>query len=158
MVDKALFSSNREDWETDQDFFDRLDAEFHFTLDAAASAENTKCEKYYTEEDDALTKVWEGTVWCNPPYGKRDHKRLYRFVKHGYEQAQKENTIVVMLIASRTDTKMWHDWVMGAKEIRFVEGRLNFVGGSSSAPFPSAVVVFTKGYHRPTVYSIPARV
>ena len=62
-----------------------------------------------------------------------------------------------MLIAARTDTRMWHDWVMGAKEIKFVKGRLNFVGGASGAPFPSAVVVFTRGYHRPTVYSIPAK-
>ena len=157
MVDKALFSSNREDWETPQDFFDRLDAEFHFTLDAAASPENAKCENYYTKEDDALTKNWEGVVWCNAPYGKRKPKVLYSFVKKGWEEAQNGN-IVVMLVASRTDVKWWHDYAMGAKEIRFVKGRLKFVGGDSGAPFPSAIVVFTKGYHRPTVYSIPARV
>ena len=31
---------------------------------------------------------------------------------------------------------------MKAKEIRFVKGRLKFGGLKSSAPFPSAVVVF----------------
>lgn len=34
-IHPALFSSNRMDWCTPQDFFDRLDAEFHFALDAA---------------------------------------------------------------------------------------------------------------------------
>ena len=43
--------SNRMNWETPQELFDQLDAEFHFTLDAASSATNHKCQKYYTAED-----------------------------------------------------------------------------------------------------------
>lgn len=34
----VLFSSKTDLWETPQDFFDMLDAEFGFTLDAAASS------------------------------------------------------------------------------------------------------------------------
>ena len=59
---EGLFSSASDEWETPQDLFDDMDAEFHFTLDAAASDENHKCEKYYTIADDALNKPWGGGV------------------------------------------------------------------------------------------------
>ena len=57
---KVLFSSDKKNWETPQKFFDALNEEFHFTLDAAASHENHKCENYYTEEQDGLVQDWGG--------------------------------------------------------------------------------------------------
>ena len=39
----AAYMSNRMDWETPADLFAKLDDEFGFTLDAAASASNHKC-------------------------------------------------------------------------------------------------------------------
>ena len=47
---KVLFSSKEEKWATPQDFFDKLNDEFHFTLDVAASPNNAKCTNYFTEE------------------------------------------------------------------------------------------------------------
>ena len=38
--------------ETPDDFFARLNAEFHFTLDVCATQENAKCSKFYTIVDD----------------------------------------------------------------------------------------------------------
>lgn len=52
MVNDALFSSDKNFWETPQKLFDELDAEFHFTLDVAASDENHKCARYFTQSDD----------------------------------------------------------------------------------------------------------
>lgn len=63
----GIWQSNRQDWGTPQWLFDELDREFHFTLDAAATKENTKCASFL---EDGLTQDWEGVVWCNPPYGK----------------------------------------------------------------------------------------
>jgi len=148
----GLMSSDRGDWETPQDFFDALDAEFGFTLDAAASPLNAKCARYWTEKDDALVQRWEGVVWCNPPYGRV----VGDFVKKGFEEAQKGAT-VVMLLPARTDTRWWHDWVMKAAEIRLVKGRLRFVGAKSSAPFPSAVAVFQAGQWTPLLRAMDAR-
>jgi phage N-6-adenine-methyltransferase len=136
------------EWTTPQRFFDALDAEFGFTLDAAASAENAKCATYYCGEwgRDGLTQPWDGVVWCNPPYGRE----IGRWVEKGYREAQRGAT-VVMLIPARTETAYWHDYVMRADEIRLVRGRLRFGGGgkrsakSHNAPFPSAVVVFRPG-------------
>ena len=131
------FSSERDNWETPQDFFDKLNEEFGFTLDVCAEDDTAKCEKYYTKKDDAFTKEWKGVCRMNPPYGRG----IGVWLKKAYETSQNEST-VVCLIPSRTDTKWWHDYVMQAAEIRFVKGRLKFDGHKNSAPFPSAVVVF----------------
>lgn len=48
------------DWETPQDFFDEIDNEFHFTLDACANETNHKCNKYFSESDDGLKQNWGG--------------------------------------------------------------------------------------------------
>ena len=54
----VMFSSNKTDWETPQEFYDRLDKEFKFDLDPAASDNNAKCHRYYTEQQDGLAQSW----------------------------------------------------------------------------------------------------
>ena len=49
-LSKALFSSTKEDWATPQDFFDKLNEEFHFVLDPCADAENAKRSEEHTSE------------------------------------------------------------------------------------------------------------
>lgn len=56
----AAYMSNRMNWETPTDLFAQLDREFHFTLDAASSETNRKCEKHYTAEDSAFDHSWGG--------------------------------------------------------------------------------------------------
>lgn len=144
MIANALYSSRSEEWATPQAFFDALDAEFHFDCDMAATAENAKCLCYVPREQDALSKRWEvygRVLWCNPPYG-REIGRWFAKAR----QAQAVGATVVMLAHARTDTRWWHEYVQGiADEVRFVKGRLRFVGPDgvkSSAPFPSAVIVY----------------
>lgn len=65
------FSSATPEWATPQDFFDMLNAEFHFDLDPCSTHENAKCFYHFTREDDGLSKEWSGhRVFCNPPYGR----------------------------------------------------------------------------------------
>jgi site-specific DNA-methyltransferase (adenine-specific) len=138
VVNSALFSSKTCEWGTPQTFYDRLNAEFGFTLDPCATAENRKCGKFYTKAEDGLLQDWGGeVVFCNPPYGHD----IGLWCKKCYEQSQKGVT-VVMLVPARTDTAWFHDWVYGKAEWRFVRGRLKFEGGDSNAPFPSLGVVY----------------
>lgn len=126
------------EWSTPQPLFDVLHAEFGFTLDAAASDENAKCERYFTKETDGFDQRWVGeTVFLNPPYGNE----IGKWVCKGFEEAGRGAT-VVMLIPARTDTSWWHRYVMRSSEIRFIRGRVRFSGSPINAPFPSAVVVF----------------
>lgn len=138
---KGLFSSNTDLWATPQAFFDELNARFHFTLDPCANADNHKCEHYYTIEQDGLAQDWGGQrVFCNPPYGSA----IKHWVKKCYEESQKPNTLVVMLIPARTDTSYFHDYIYHKAELEFVRGRLHFNEAPQGAPFPSMVVIFNK--------------
>lgn len=141
MKKDVMFSGKTDQWETPKDFFDDLDALFHFTLDACALPENAKCEKYFTPEMDGLKQEWEGVVWCNPPYGRE----IGRWVEKGYLSAQNGCT-VVMLLPARTDTKWFHNYCYMNRfaTVRFVKGRLKFGGSKNGAPFPSMVVIFRK--------------
>lgn len=87
MINSGMYSSNSDEWGTPQDFFDALNDEFSFTLDVCATAENAKCKKYFTKEQDGLKQDWGNeTVWCNPPYGRTIGDwilRCYEFSRGG---------------------------------------------------------------------------
>lgn len=141
MKTEVLLSSKKMDWATPQDFFDKLDAEFHFTLDPCADDQNHKCKKYFTEEQDGLKQDWSGErVFCNPPYGRDVPKWVRKCVE---ETTTGNCELAVMLLHARTDTRWFHDYIYHkADEVRFVKGRLKFGGQTTNAPFPSMVVVF----------------
>lgn len=138
------FSRATDEWATPAWLFRELDAEFHFTLDAAASAENTKCLRFFTAEDDGLQQDWDGVVWCNPPYS-----RLAAWLGKAADEA-KCGVTSVFLVPARTDTAVWHDLVWDTHqhrprrgvEVRFLRGRLKFGDCGVNAPFPSALIVF----------------
>lgn len=135
----VMFSSKTDQWATPPDFFEELDREFHFDLDPCASEENHKCARYFTREQNGLLQDWGGSrVFCNPPYGKE----IADWVRKAYEEGHKENTLVVMLIPARTDTRYFHDYILDRAEVRFVRGRLKFGGSDTGAPFPSMLVIF----------------
>lgn len=133
------YSSKSNEWATPQNLFDELDDEFNFTLDPCATDENAKCSKYFTIEDDGLSKDWSNdVVFMNPPYGRE----IKKWIKKAYEESLNGAT-VVCLIPARTDTTYWHDFIFDkADDIRFLRGRLKFGNSKNSAPFPSAIVVY----------------
>lgn len=138
MITKGLFTSVTDEWATPQALYDELDREFHFTLDPCASADNHKCEKWYSKSDDGLSKSWSGeTVFCNPPYGREIQKWVAKCA------AENEGGVVcVMLIPARTDTRWFHEYIYNKAEVRFIKGRLKFGDAKENAPFPSMIVVF----------------
>ncbi len=137
MEENVHFSSQDDTWSTPQDFFDRLDSVFNFTLDPACSTESAKCRKFYTEEDNGLEQSWENEiVFLNPPYSRTLQPLFIR-------KASSENALTVALIPARTDTKLWHDTIFKySTAICFIKGRLKFGNAANAAPFPSAIVVF----------------
>ena len=126
-VNRGLFTSSRDNWRTPKAFYEALDAEFHFDFDPCP----------YPASLDGLVMRWGQRNFVNPPYGRQ----VGQWVKRAYEVSQ-EGALVVLLLASRTDTRWWHDYVMLADEIRFIKGRLYFDDKGGPAPFPSVVVVF----------------
>lgn len=143
----GMRSSIDNTWTTPRDFFDKLDQEFGFGLDAAALSTSTLVPDNWYGPDhpdqmrrDAFTRCWsedanDKPIWLNPPYGRVIGDWMQRAnseAKHG--------ATVVCLVPARTDTKWWHESCI-QHEVRFIKGRLKFGGQKNSAPFPSAVVI-----------------
>lgn len=142
MIGQALYTSNSDEWSTPQEIYDSLNNEFGFNLDPCATSENHKCERYYTLSDDGLKRQWGGhRVFCNPPYSEID-----KWVEKAFRESREDNTLVVMLIPARTDTRYFHNFIYNRAEIRFVKGRLKFGESKNSAPFPSMLVIFRGAY------------
>lgn len=128
MFNKSLWSSLSSEWTTPVDLYNELDKEFHFTLDPCPIGGTN-----------GLDITWTGNVYVNPPYGRH----IIDWIAKGYYSSLLTANVVVMLLPSRTDTIWWHEYVMEG-EIRFIKGRLKFSGYNNGAPFPSAIVVFSK--------------
>lgn len=131
-------------WETPRDFFDKLDAEFHFDFDAAASHENALCLNYATPEGnfyrrekvgpaDGLTLDWGNLrVFCNPPYTSEGVKA---FVNKAFLFEAK---VAVLLLPPNFETewgqRIWKEFLAEHDhapyplhlEIRLPPGRLRF--------------------------------
>jgi len=136
MINPGMMSSNTDDWATPQDFFDKVNEEFHFELDVCASPENAKCDRYFTKEADGLAQEWDATAWLNPPYGRE----IIKWVK----KASEAKVTVVGLLPARTDTKWFHENVLGKAEVRLIRGRLKFGNSKTSAPFPSLIAIWRR--------------
>lgn len=129
---------HKDDWATPKEFYDALNAEFHFDYDP--------CPLSGTE---GFTKEWGQRNYINPPYSR---KLKEEFVRKAVEESRR-GKLCVMLLPVSTSTALFHDWIKpNAKEIRFVRGRIAFEGintfgkkvGKGSAPMhDSMLVVFS---------------
>ena len=145
-----------QEWRTPRDFFNRLDAEFHFTVDVAATHENALCEKHYTKEQNGLRQDWSNeVVWCNPPY-----QNVLPWVHRAVWYAQQfpgprlGGATSVLLLNPCTDATWFHDYLWDEHqqkcypnvELRFYQGRLKFrdeYGLPGPSPrHPNMIVIF----------------
>jgi len=140
----ACFSSKNNSWATPWDIFNKINKEYGpCDLDVCATKENTKCERYFTEEQNGLIQPWEGICWLNPPYSEiitwvnKAAKEVYIF-----NNAER----IICLIPARTDTKYFHQYVAPYAHVIFIKGRIKFEGAKNSAPFPSILAIYGKGY------------
>lgn len=149
MLNDALFSTGKDDWETPHALFSALHAEFCFTIDLAANEQNHKVSRWIGPGgivSDLLTYAVRPneTCWMNPPYSRIQSDFVRKAATVGLYSP------VVALLPARTDTRMFHRYIWdealnrprAGVELRLLRGRLKFVGAPSSAPFPSMVVVF----------------
>jgi len=124
--------SEVDDRSTPREIFGPLNDRFRFTLDACATAENAKCERYWTIADDGLSRPWTGErVWCNPPYS---HPNLHRWLNKAWAEWNRGAELIVMLVpANRTEQDWWQRLVepgrdrSGPLHTEFLPGRIRFL-------------------------------
>lgn len=151
----VMFSTGKDDWATPPELWLALHREFGFCWDVAANSQNYKGERgcFFGQGsefgEDALVVAWAPFIsacWCNPPYSRGLQGKF--IAKAAAERLNGVTT--VMLLPARTDTLAFHAHIWDAethqprpgREVRFLKGRLRFVGAPASAPFPSMIVIF----------------
>jgi phage N-6-adenine-methyltransferase len=157
MVDKVLFSSESEEWQTPKDFYDKLNETYHFNLDPCTTKDNPLGTKYFfTKDTDGLKNDWPKntySVFINPPY----NREISKWLKKAYEEYNKNENIryIIFLLPARVDTSWFHNYIYNPNiplswmeipdiGIYFIKGRLKFTNSKNSAPFPSMLVVFSR--------------
>ena len=119
-------------WSTPIEIVRKLEDEFgKFDLDPCCRAETAKAQRFYTLEQDGLSKPWFGRVFLNPPYSKP-----MPWLQRAIEQTENRNCeIVVALLPVRTDTRWFHECVKDKSSVRFIRGRIKWIGWQGT-PIP----------------------
>jgi len=149
---RSTVSNDKSEWQTPPWLFKRLNDEFQFNLDAAATFENRLVNAFFDKNSDALTKDWGGkgsTVFLNPPFGRG---AVDAFAKKAFWESR-DGAIVVCLFPF-SGAKWFRTYCLLADEIRII-GRVKFIGknldGTLCTDRPSmqdiCVVVFRPGVH-----------
>lgn len=130
-------ASLSQEYETPDPLFDQLNNEFHFMIDICASESNHKLPNYYTKQQNCFTKDWTQTSWINPEF-----VRVKKFVQKAFEDSMKFGSTIVMIIMVKSNTNWWRDYVMKAKEVRFINQKVQFKDTKQGLRFPCAIVIF----------------
>lgn len=133
-INKALFSSDKDNWATPEELLIRLYNFKKITLDPCSNHGSlVKSERRYFApganngiDEDGLALPWdrrdESHNYSNPPYGNKIPLWVEKLIS---EWKQGANS--TMLIPSRTGTKVWQKKIFDtASAICFLEGRLQF--------------------------------
>jgi hypothetical protein len=113
-----------DNWATPESLYNELDKEFHFDFDPCPLHSNF----------DGLTIEWGKSNFINPPYSR---KLKESFVIKSIEESKKQK-LCVMLLPVSTSTKLFHKSILpNAKEIRFLEGRVKFLGINTKGEYVS---------------------
>lgn len=120
-------------WSTPANVVRELEVEFgKFDLDPCCRPETAKAQTFYTPEQDGLSKSWFGRVFLNPPYSKPAP-----WLRRAIEQTENGNCeIVVSLLPVRTDTRWFHELVKDKATLRFIQGRVKWIGWQGT-PIPN---------------------
>jgi len=107
-----------------------------------------KAGKYFTADDDGLTKAWQGSVWLNPPYSRG---LMGGFVtKLRAEIAAGRTKCAILLTHNFTDTAWWHTALEKASAVCYTRGRIKFYNehGEGDAPTSGHVFFYFGGQER----------
>lgn len=115
-------------------------------FDLAASAENAKAARYFTEEQDALVQSWGGLgthMWLNPPFAGIAPwaEKCAGTILWGAHLS--------FLVPAAVGSNWFRDFVDGRARVYFLNGRLCFDGKS---PYPKDCILVR--YNDPPGYEV----
>jgi len=107
-------------WATPRWLYDKLDAEFNFSFDP--------CPLHADFDGLDPSVKWGKCNFVNPPYNRIDKPK---FIQRAYEEWRNNGATCVLLIPAAVSTAQFHDLILPNAELRFLRGRVAFVGVNS---------------------------
>ncbi|MGV7078460.1 phage N-6-adenine-methyltransferase [Testudinibacter sp. P80/BLE/0925] len=109
---------DKDTYQTPDEIYADLDAEFGITIDGCTDGTNAKCDRFITKEMDFLTyELSNEVVFINPPYSKPKP-----FVERAVDLFKNNNCTVIMVLPVDISTKWFKAIQENATEIRFIVG------------------------------------
>jgi len=127
----------RDEWQTPQELFDKLNKQYNFSFDCCATKENKKCHYYSSDFIKIISTLSVMNVaWMNPPFSK-----AYKMFEHFFESVQQG---VSIYRCDNMETKLWQDVILiNATWILIPKGRICYEGfEGKGSRFPSALIGF----------------
>lgn len=155
MTSETFYAGKRSDeWQTPQELFERLNKQYKFKVDLAASKDNSKCEVFFSKENSYLDNripYGDPNCWLNPPFSK-----AYEF----FEKVSKDFTpidrdswqgAVAIYKSSNMEASVWQDVILKqASWVLILKKRTNYTDPEQpdrdSAPFGSSIIGFNVSY------------
>lgn len=129
-------NTTRDDWETPNILFDKLNKQYYFGFDCCATEKNSKCILYSNN----FTKAENITVtfWMNPPFSKAKEmfEHFFKITKKG----------VAIYRCDNIETKVWQEIILQKADWIFIpKGRITYqynieLRQGKGSRFPSALI------------------
>ena len=127
----------RDLWETEQSFWDKLHKQYSFDFDCCASKKNRKVTNY-SDDFEKRDSIY-GTAWMNPPFSnaRRMFEHFFKIVKRG----------VAIYRFDNPETKIWQEVIFpNATWVFIPKGRISYtpfdidMRNGLGTRFPSALI------------------
>ena len=123
---------SRDEWQTPQWLFDKLNNQYSFSFDCCASKKNTKCVEY--SNDFEKRSFVSGVCWMNPPFSNVGamFEKFFDIINDG----------VAIYRCDNFETKVWQEKIFPNASWVFIPNKRIVYEGQDGkgARFPSALI------------------
>lgn len=134
---------SKQDYGTPREFIRAVEVEFGaLQWDLAASTENRKAFRYFTEAQDSLMQEWalgcNGLLWLNPPFS-----RIAPWAQKCSVEASR-GAEILMLVPASVGSNWYRDYVHPFAKVLALSPRLTFEGCAD--PYPKDLILCCYGF------------
>ena len=114
-------------------------------LDPASSEQANRAvgaARFFTKDDDGLTRRWSGRVWLNPPYGRG---LIAPFITKLCEHyAAGDVCEAIVLVNNATESKWFQELLSRSSAACFLAGRVKYLApdGVKNTPLQGQVILY----------------
>lgn len=133
-----LMTSKSDNWATPKKLYSTIVEDLKFI----------DCFPYMSTYDQYEKQYINERLFINPPFSELNKNRFSIYLDELYKNGNK----ILLLIPSRTDTKIFHQILNYGATLYFFEGRLHFNDSEKPSTFPSVLIFIHRNLFNFHVY------